>query len=105
MFSETILIEHGQIQYCSASDQSQAQDRRLTSNGCNGGIGTYYKTHMVEKQYSLEQLNVRDKVDEGAEEEVRCFVRSEIKWVFLKNIKVVICELFKSLKTLQKMIG
>ena len=105
MFSETILIEHGQIQYSSNTGQSEVRDRRLTSNGCNGGIGTYYKTHMVEKQYSLEQLDVCDKVDEAAEEEVRCFVRSEIKWVFLKNIKVVICELFKSLKTLQKMIG
>ena len=91
MFSETILIEHGQIQYSSSHQSDNQVDKKRLNHDCNGSdsIGTYYKTHMVEKQYSLEQLDNNEHLDDN--DEVRCFVRSEIKWVFLKNIKVVIC--------------
>ena len=86
MFSETIYISH-----CSGRggglengyhDQAQDHPRSLDRRG--NSVRSYYKSHTVEELYGDSSA----KKAPGREREVSCFVRSEIKWVFLRSLKV-----------------
>ena len=94
MFSQTIHINHGQDRGCngmlSQNGHSDSQPRIVTSGSYVGSscqMGSFHKSNVVQKKYSVEQKRV-DVAGVGAEHDVKCFVRSEIKWVFLKNVKV-----------------
>ena len=86
MFSETIYIRH-----CSGSGKvlengyhNQIQDDPKSLDTRENSMRSYYKSHTVEKLYG----DSRARKASGREREVSCFVRSEIKWVFLKSLKV-----------------
>ena len=101
MFSETIYISHSaggagggpqvlrngahhnhtseEIHY-QATNGSQS----FNTGGGRDQMRSYYKSRTVEKLYSDSARANRDE-----RREVSCFVRSEIKWVFLKSIKVL----------------
>ena len=110
MFSETILINHGASVVQNGFHNGEVHEERSetsASASCYDGrqkSGAFYQSHVVEKMYSLVGNGVTngthhsdlvgevngDVGEEGEDivEEVSCFVRSEIKWVFLKNVKV-----------------
>ena len=73
MFSNTLLINHGQ-QLESVRVTSNGQRREETERVFSQSGASYYTSHLLMEQ----QLH----------DGVSCFVRSEIKWVFLKNVKV-----------------
>ena len=93
MFSETIFINHGRHEMISGHEAHNGH-RELRSESCESYSGSesgaVYKSHMLEKKYSLERLQQQTHRAESLEsvQEVSCFVRSEIKWVFLKSVKV-----------------
>ena len=101
MFSETIYISHGANGSVGGVDGG-GQVGQVVSNGdgChqNGSsevlykesygsnsdnVRSYYKSRVIEKLYSDGARATREE-----SREVSCFVRSEIKWVFLKSLKV-----------------
>ena len=95
MFSETIFINHGHHEMISVNGhEAQNGHRELRSESCESFSGSesssMYKSHMLEKKYSVERLQQQGHRAESQEsvQEVSCFVRSEIKWVFLKSVKV-----------------
>ena len=111
MFSETILINHGASVVQNGFHNGEVVEQRnetSASAACfTGGkqhSGAFYRSHVVEKMYSvvgngvttngalsdLDEVNgdAGEEVELETVEEVSCFVRSEIKWVFLKNVKV-----------------
>ena len=89
MFSETIFINHGSHEMVRVNGHEAQNGHRELSPECESysgsESGSVYRSHMVtEKKYSVErQSESRESV-----QEVSCFVRSEIKWVFLKSVKV-----------------
>ena len=69
MFSNTLLINHGhQLESVRVTSREESE-RVFSQSGAS-----YYTSHVLMEQ----QLH----------DGVSCFVRSEIKWVFLKNVKV-----------------
>ena len=69
MFSNTLLINHGQQMEGVRVTSREETERVFSQSGAS-----YYTSHVLMEQ----QLH----------DGVSCFVRSEIKWVFLKNVKV-----------------
>ena len=99
MFSETIFINHGRHEMISVSGhEAHNGHRELRSESCESysgsESGSVCRSHMLEKKYSVERLQQQIHGPPGRTEslesvqEVSCFVRSEIKWVFLKSVKV-----------------
>ena len=97
MFSETIFINHGRHEMISMNGhEAQNGHRELSTESCESYSGSesgcLYRSHVTtEKSYSLERerLHHQGQADSReAVQEVACFVRSEIKWVFLKSVKV-----------------
>ena len=89
MFSETIFINHGRKESICVTGLPTQDVRESRSESCESysgpESGSVYKSHVVQRNYSVERQH------QGSPEsvqEVSCFVRSEIKWVFLKNVKV-----------------
>ena len=93
MFSKTIYISHG-------ANGSGGGGGKVARNGHQNGtsgevlykesygsnsdkVRSFYKSRTVEKLYSDGARATREE-----SREVSCFVRSEIKWVFLKSLKV-----------------
>ena len=92
MFSKTIYISHG-------ANGSGGGGGKVARNGPQNVTGevlykesygsnsdnvrSYYKSRVIEKLYSDGARATREE-----SREVSCFVRSEIKWVFLKSLKV-----------------
>ena len=92
MFSETITINHGQMIMVNGHEAHNGR-RELRSESCESysgsESGSLYKSHVVEKKYSVERLGHQERAEsQESVQEVSCFVRSEIKWVFLKSVKV-----------------
>ena len=89
MFSETIFINHGSHEMVRVNGHEAQNGHRERSTECESysgsESGSVYRSHMVtEKKYSVERQSERRE----SVQEVSCFVRSEIKWVFLKSVKV-----------------
>ena len=89
MFSQTIFINHlaGDSPLVTSNGEHQDQASQETCLSGQSSVNTrresvrsYYKSHRVERFYS-------DK-SRTRERQVNCFVRSEIKWVFLRSLKV-----------------
>ena len=96
MFSETIYISHGasgsgrgQIVrnghggHQNGSSEVLYQESYGSNSDHSDNVRSFYKSRVIEKLYSD---GVRATREESRE--VSCFVRSEIKWVFLKSLKV-----------------
>ena len=100
MFSQTIYISHGT--HASGEGGVGGGGGQAISNGHefhqNGSsevlykesygsnsdkVRSFYKSRVIEKLYSDGARATREE-----SREVSCFVRSEIKWVFLKSLKV-----------------
>ena len=93
MFSKTIYISHG-------ANGSGGGGGKVARNGPQNVTGevlykesygsnsdnvrSFYKSRTIEKLYSDGARATREE-----SREVSCFVRSEIKWVFLKSLKVL----------------
>ena len=108
IFSETLVIHHGKDK-AKVSPEKNIKIRHSSqpSSGVQNGLdnsyhesSSYEEQHTVQKKISFgSQLN--GKIDLRVETEhplhkkgyngdfISCFVRSEIKWVFLKDIKVM----------------
>ena len=91
MFSETIFINHGRHEMISVNGhEAQNGHRELSTESCESYSGSesgaLVRSHVItERSYSLEKERPESR---EAVQEVACFVRSEIKWVFLKSVKV-----------------
>ena len=97
MFSETIFINHGSHELVRVNGHEAHNGHRELSAECESysgsESGSVYRSHMVtEKKYSVESVErLQQQAHSESREsvqEVSCFVRSEIKWVFLKSVKV-----------------
>ena len=78
MFSSTLLINHGQ----------QLESVRVTSNGLHHAEQRREETERVFSQSGASYYTSHVLMEQQLHDGVSCFVRSEIKWVFLKNVKV-----------------
>ena len=117
IFSETLVIHHGKdrgkvkpekkvkIRHSSMPDHGMQNGHvdRTSDNSDLYNESSFYEEHTVQKKFSLgsklSQLN--GNIDFKVETKqplhkkgysgdfISCFVRSEIKWVFLKNLKVM----------------
>ena len=96
MFSETIYISHGasgsgrgQIVrnghggHQNGSSEVLYQESYGSNSDHSDNVRSFYKSRVIEKLYSDGARATREE-----SREVSCFVRSEIKWVFLKSLKV-----------------
>ena len=105
MYRQTLTINHGQHElenghghhhfngHNGISEHRSETNSYFSESDCQ--IGSYSKFHVVEKTYSVERggngKRCESVCSEGSQkDEVSCFVRSEIKWVFLKNMKVIL---------------
>ena len=78
MFSNTLLINHGQ----------QLESVRVTSNGLQHAEQRREETERVFSQSGASYYTSHLLMEQQHHDGVSCFVRSEIEWVFLKNVKV-----------------
>ena len=103
MFSETIYISHsangsgsgggkgvrnghGRPQNANGRGEVLFKESSGSNSEMTGGdnVRSFYKSRITEKLYSDGARATREE-----SREVSCFVRSEIKWVFLKSLKVL----------------
>ena len=96
MYSQTIVITHGPNGSggggqtgrngpgCHQNGTTSSEVLYSESYGRNSdNVRSFYKSRVTEKLYSEGIRATRED-----SKEVSCFVRSEIKWVFLKSLKV-----------------
>ena len=100
MFSQTIYISHGAHASgeggVGGGGQAISNGHEFHQNGSSevlykesygsnsDKVRSFYKSRVIEKLYSDGARATREE-----SREVSCFVRSEIKWVFLKSLKVL----------------
>ena len=117
VFSETLVIHHGKNkETVNVQEKVKFKNSDLSHCGIQNGTdykkyavsdsyneSTSYKSHSVEKKISLgsPRSSFNGHIDVHVETKqpihkkgysgdfITCFVRSEIKWVFLKDVKVI----------------
>ena len=95
MFSETIFIKHsaGAVQPASPLTNGHHQNgsreevyhvkKGTKTKRREDRVRSYYESHLLERLHSD-----TSRASPARDRNVNCFVRSEIKWVFLKSLKV-----------------
>ena len=117
IFSETLVIHHGtnkkkvsqqgtvKLKHSDSSNGGiqNGMDHKKYAASDSYNESSSYESHTVEKKFSLDShesqfhgnIDLKIETKQPVHKEgysgdfITCFVRSEIKWVFLKDVKVI----------------
>ena len=77
------IVRNGHGGHQTGSSEVLYQESYGSNSDHSDNVRSFYKSRVIEKLYSDGARASREE-----SREVSCFVRSEIKWVFLKSLKV-----------------